>query len=372
MDFSAFLKNHGLTRQQLIVWALIPFREDGFFDSYYDWRVTQAELDKAFTELGLEWRWQPVNKGCVRTTVQSVLASSNGQIPLVLNYCDGDEINGFPGLSAVKELEGKGLAFTGAAARFYEISTSKIWMKRLFEKAGVPTAPFAVVEDHGQDMSGLFHRLGAPLFVKPSVSAGAWGLTLKSVVHTGEELDEQVRRVKEGLHGFSFSESGIFVERFVNGPEYTVFLVGSAEFPERRRIYPPLERIFHRSLPEEERFVTYERNWDKYAEETPLMNGELIFEEKLADANLCDMLSELAWEAHCAVHGTGYSRVDIRVDEATGQPFVLEVNANCSLSSADDETSIGYILKFIRQPFSVLIGEILTDGLHRYFTKKTE
>ena len=66
------------------------------------------------------------------------------------------------------------------------------------------------------------------------------------------------------------------------------------------------------------------------------------------------------------MHGTGYSRVDIRVDAATGQPYVLEVNANCGLSSPDDNTSVGYILKFTGQSFSGLIGLLLEDALLRH------
>lgn len=370
MTLDVLLEKLQIHKRQLLVWALIPFREDGFFDDYYDWRTTQAELDKALTELGLEWRWQPVKMSNVSEVVEQLITESKGRQLLVLNYCDGDEINGFPGISVVRVLEEKNLPFTGADARFYDISTSKIRMKELFEAAGVATAPFAVMNGSPKDFSAIFEKIGSPLFVKPSVSAGAWGLTLKSVVHDETELRTQVQRLHAGLHGFNFADGGIFAERFIEGKEYTVFLTGSVGFPENRHVYPPLQRIFHATLPPEERFVTYERNWNKYDEETPLASNDLIFEERLVtDTAVAEMLQDLAWRAHCAVLGTGYSRVDIRVDEKTGRAFVLEVNANCSLSSQDDDTSTGYLLRFLNLPFSQIIGEILSDGLLRFFSK---
>ncbi len=372
MTFLSQLNKHQLNKEDLIVWALIPFREDGFFDDYYDWHNTHAELDKAFSEIGLNWNWTPTTISTVSEVIHKVISDSDGLFPLVLNYCDGDEINGFPGVSVVRALEQNGLAFTGADSQFYAISTSKIWMKQLFEEAGISTSPWAALNGHETQSKKLFKELGGPLFVKPSIAAGAWGLSLQSVVHDEDELSGQVSRLKNGLHGFNFLEGGIFVERFIKGSEFTVFLVGSADYPDQKRVYPPLKRIFHKSLPKEEQFVTYERNWNKYDEETPLSDGELIFTEKLAESEFVEMLSTLAWDAHCAVRGTGYSRVDIRMDEKTGIAYVLEVNANCSLSSPADDTSTGYVLEFIKQPFSVLIGEILADGLHRYFEKNRE
>jgi D-alanine-D-alanine ligase len=365
MDLTSLLHRNGLDKSKILVWALIPFREDGFFDDYYDWHKTQDELEKAFSELGIAWHWQPTTINTVKEIIGNIKINSNSRFPIVFNYCDGDEINGFPGLSVVKSLEKEGLAFTGADALSYEISTSKIWMKRCFDERSVPTAPWAVIKEDA-DITTIFEKLGPPLFVKPSISAGAWGLTLKSVVNSSQELRTQVERLHGGLHGFNFKDGGIFAERFIVGPEYTVFLVGSDGFEAEKRIYPPLRRFFHPSLSAEESFVTYERNWNKYNEEIPLANNELIFSEKLAEPEVIEMLSELAWNAHCAINGKGYSRVDIRVDENTGRPYVLEVNANCSLSSGADDTSTGYILNYINQPYSVLVDEILSDGLRRF------
>jgi D-alanine-D-alanine ligase len=364
MDFSNLLKKYGLAERQLRVWALIPFRDDGYFGDYYDAATTRAELAEAFAALGLDWHWQPLTMSNLKATIENLLAASEGSFPLALNYCDGDEVNGFPGISVVRLLEEKDIAFTGADSRFYEISTSKIWMKQLFEQAQVATPPFFEIKNPDEDVAGLCKKLGTPLIVKPSTSAASWGLTLKSVVDNDADLREQFLLLRKGLHGQDFSNCGIYAERFVSGEEFTVFVVGSEKFLESRHVYPPLYRLINQNLPATERFLSYERYWATEASE------EALYENKLAAPELWQPLQELAWRAHCAVGGRGYSRVDIRADDADGQLFVLEVNANCAISSPDDNTSVGHILKFAGQSFSQLIAEILADALERYFSKK--
>jgi D-alanine-D-alanine ligase len=51
------------------------------------------------------------------------------------------------------------------------------------------------------------------------------------------------------------------------------------------------------------------------------------------------------------------------VDRATGEMFVLEVNANCGLSE-DDQTSTGCILKLAGMTLADLLGSIL-EGASR-------
>ena len=50
-----------------------------------------------------------------------------------------------PGVSVIHELEKHGLIYTGSDAHFYNITTSKIPMKKAFDKAGVSTANWRVI-----------------------------------------------------------------------------------------------------------------------------------------------------------------------------------------------------------------------------------
>jgi D-alanine-D-alanine ligase len=61
----------------------------------------------------------------------------------------------------------------------------------------------------------------------------------------------------------------------------------------------------------------------------------------------------------------GYTRADIRMDAATEQLYVLEVNAQCGLSEDENYTSIGAILRVNQTSFTQLIWEVLLDALQR-------
>ena len=75
---------------------------------------------------------------------------------------------------------------------------------------------------------------------------------------------------------------------------------------------------------------------------------------------------DLSWKAYCAVGGTGYGRVDIRMDKATGKMYVLEVNAQCGLSDDENYTSIGAIVRLSNQSYTGLILHILQDAMQRH------
>ena len=73
----------------------------------------------------------------------------------------------------------------------------------------------------------------------------------------------------------------------------------------------------------------------------------------------------MAVRAFLALSGTGYARVDIRMEARTGILYVLEVNANCGLSS-DAETSVGQLLRLAQVPIQQLMASIVEDALVRF------
>ena len=133
-----------------------------------------------------------------------------GRPNVVINLCDGDETNDVPGVSVIRTLRTLGLTYTGAEEHFFQVTTSKIDMKRAFDAGRVATSPWAVVEDGVPDAEALFERLGRPLIVKPAVSAGSMGITIKSVVHDAAALREQVRILHEGYKGWNLVSGGVF------------------------------------------------------------------------------------------------------------------------------------------------------------------
>ncbi len=142
------------------VWVLAPYlqKSDENIDYYYDFSQSIAEYTSAFEELGMEWIWQPITITDYAQIIDNIVAEkeSGSIFPIVFNICDGDEINGTPGISVVKLLQQKGLVYTGADEYFYDITTSKIPMKLAFDQAGVPTARWEAIHSADQQIAAYY------------------------------------------------------------------------------------------------------------------------------------------------------------------------------------------------------------------------
>ena len=350
-----------------IIWVLAPHLEsdDPNIQHYYDFTQSIKEYTQVFEELKTEWKWQPVTMDNYKSIIKSIAASKNGKTPLILNLCDGDEVNGCPGVSVIKELDKHGLIYTGSDVHFYNITTSKVPMKKAFDKAKVATANWRVITDKKGSTKGICKRVGTPIIIKPAVSGGSMGVSVKNVVNTEEELNDRVTEIYKGYRGWNLLVDGLFVEQFITGPEYTTFITGSADDQDNCIVYEPVKRVFHKSLPEAEQFLSFDRLWEIYEDETPMPANENFYEYEAAEPELIPALKQLSLDAYKSCGGKGYTRIDIRQDSATGKLFMLEANAQCGLSEDENYTSIGAILKVSGVSFSEVIAEILKDALRR-------
>jgi D-alanine-D-alanine ligase len=370
------------------VWILAPFleTEDENLKYYYDYTQSIAEYERVFAEIGCSWTWVNVtmdNFEDVIQTIKTQLIKTN----IVLNLCDGDEINGTPGIGVIKELNKNNLIYTGSDAYFYEITTSKIPMKIAFDKHNILTPKWQIIKENKRlnnalnselnselnthfnnefNASKIFEETGDLLIVKPAVSGGSMGLTLKNVVDTEGSLLAAIEEIKKGYHGWKLDLDGIFVEQFIKGREFTTFLVGSHTDPDNIIFYPPVERVFHASLPEKEQFLSFDRLWETYDEETAMPENGFLYEYAEPEKGLLDALKDISIRAYQSVGGTGYGRIDIRMNNQTNALFVLEVNAQSGISEDENYTSIGAILRFANTSFTQLIIEIIQDALRRH------
>lgn len=359
--------------QKLKVWVLSPAIQstDDNIEYYYDFTQSIAEYTKVFAELKINWQWQPVTMTTYRQVIENIEAEKQGNnIPVVLNLCDGDEVNGTPGVSVVKLLEEKDIIHTGADEYFYNITTSKIPMKIAFDEAGVPNAAWKCILDNDTNCNNIFKELGKPLIIKPAVSGGSMGVGIKNIVETRKELYALLKQMFGGYRGWNLTADGIVAEKFITGREFTVLISGSYDNPGSACIYTPVERVFHSSLPDKEKFLSFDRLWEIYEEESAMPNEENFYEYQVpADTELTETIKRLSWDAYCATKGKGYTRVDIRMDEKTKKLYVLEINAQCGISEDENYTSIGAILRFEGKSFSQLIIEILNDAFTRFDKK---
>jgi D-alanine-D-alanine ligase len=363
MTESPSTRLHSSRDSRPLVWALIPYeiRGDVLTADTFDSEPTKAELAETFEVLGLPWIWQPVVLSSIKEVVGQLGASMDRRPTVAFNFCDGLDCDGTPGLSVVEALEAAGIPFTGSDSRFYQISTSKLRMKRLLLERGVETAPWEALPAGGP-VRGMCERLGSPLLVKPDVSFASYGISLRSKVTSDAELESRRDALRQGEMAGMLPDGDIFAERYLAGDEYTVFVGGYRDRPDAIWTLPPARRCFAESIPAEERFLTYDRYWGYYNEETAPAGGEAFYRYELVEDGLSEELVELAKRAYCAVEGYGYARVDIRRDTINGRLSVLEVNANCGLSG-DDQTSTGSILQLMGWDFPGLLLRIIRQTL---------
>ncbi len=357
-------------KDDYFVWVIAPYleTEDPNLQYYYDYTQSIAEYNKVFHEIGCEWKWVNVTLKTVEDVIEGITKHPTRKTNIVINLCDGDEVNGIPGVSVIRALEKHNLVYTGSNDHFYQITTSKIPMKEAFDSHCVPTPAWRVIGQEDVNMQSMFEHVGEVLIVKPAVSAGSLGLSIKNVVSNEAEFSKILEEMQQGYRGWKLDAGGLFVEEFVEGREFTTFVVGSTSHPETMRFYPPVERVFHSSLPPREQFLSFDRLWETYDTETPLAGGNL-YEYREAEADLIPSLKQISLEAFQSVGGMGYGRLDIRMDKKSGKFYVLEINAQCGLSEDENYTSIGAILRFAGKSFTYLIIEIIEDGLTRYGAK---
>jgi D-alanine-D-alanine ligase len=260
-------------------------------------------------------------------------------------------------------LKKNNIIYTGSSAEFYNITTSKIPMKASFDKDLVPTAAWQVITD-SSSFANLF-ATNPLLIVKPAVSGGSMGLMAKNVVENEEQLHSIVAEIKKGYHGWKLDVDGIFVEAFIQGREFTTFIVGSYNDEKSLIFYNPVERVFHASLPDKEKFLSFDRLWETYDTETAMPNDEYVYNYAAVEDSLYNELKKISIDAYKSVAGMGYGRIDIRMDDATRKLYVLEVNAQSGISEDEDYTSIGAILRLSNKTFTQLVIEIIKDAITR-------
>jgi D-alanine-D-alanine ligase len=354
------------------VWIFAPYLEtdDPTLKFYYDYTQSIAEYTKVFSEVECEWEWMNITLANLPQAITKVISHRNKE-NLVLNLCDGDEINDVPGISVIHALDASGITYTGSDSHFYNVTTSKITMKEAFDQHGVAIPKWVKLNGHIDKQ--MFHKTGKPAIVKPAVSAGSMGISVKNVVSDFDELKDVMTTIKQGFNGWNLHGAGLLAEQFIIGKEFTTFLVGSHDQVDQIKFYCPIERVFHHSLPEKEQFLSFERLWESYDNESPMPNEEFFYEyQPVRSPELADKLKELSIEAFKAVKGMGYARLDIRMEKGTDKLFVLEINAQCGLSDDENYTSIGAILRMSNKTFTDLIVEVLDDAILRKAPVLTE
>ncbi|KAI8820760.1 uncharacterized protein EV422DRAFT_530069 [Fimicolochytrium jonesii] len=305
------------------------------------------ELKTLATEIGFEPVVHLLQLGNIEREIDLIDLEE-----LIMNVCDGSDIDGVPGPSVAAYLEKKNYAnVVGCDSIFINNTLTKNGMKELFRENLVSTPPgFALTKD--SDLPKLIDDWGMvyPLFVKVSDSYGSVGIDDSSVCH---DFDQVKAKTDELLKEFE----NLTIEEYIDGQEYSVLVSGNSRDENSTVIvYPPAERAFNKDLPRFKRFISYVRNWD----EAQYAHGY----EHVTDPNDHAALQDLSRRAYAAVSGNAYGRVDIRKRDVSGKFYVLEVNASCGLGKG---SSSEFILKLAGQTtqdfFQILLSSALKVSL---------
>ncbi len=191
------------------------------------------------------------------------------------------------------------IPYHGSGVLGSALGINKIQSKRLYEHAGLPVAPYLVLDRTDADAQTKVHdTLGLPAVVKPEHEGSTIGL---SIVHEASELLPALELAWE-------YDRLLLVEKYIAGTEITGAVLGNQN-PEPL----PLVEI----IPGEQYgFFTYEAKYKPGATEE-------ICPARLSPA-VTKKAQEYAVRAHLALRCRGYSRTDMICGD--DEVYVLETN----------------------------------------------
>lgn len=215
---------------------------------------------------------------------------------------DGRLIHFIPAL-----LETAGICFTGSSSDAIYLSSNKLLAKRWMARHGIATPAILTSDCKPVEAAGRW-------IVKSVWEHASFGMDDDCVVDGAVAARARIKASEQHYGGEWFAEA------FIEGREFNISVL---EMREKIQILPAAEMTFADYPADKPRFVGYAAKWD---EEAPEYHATQRQFPKLPDRlrNAINLAVEKCWM--CFGLG-GYGRVDLRVD-ATGKPWVLEVNAN--------------------------------------------
>jgi D-alanine-D-alanine ligase len=190
-------------------------------------------------------------------------------------------------------LEWLGIPYTGSGVLASALAMDKLRTKLLWRASALPTPPYEILHADS-DLSAVAARLGLPLMVKPVCEGSSLGM---SKVREAGALDEAYTLAVN-------YDRVVMAEKFIEGPELTVGILGDEVLP-----------IIKLETPRD--FYDYQAKYIADDTRYILPCGLPPVRER--------ELQALSREAFAALGCRGWGRVDLMLD-ASGTPQLLEVN----------------------------------------------
>jgi D-alanine-D-alanine ligase len=234
-------------------------------------------------------------------------------------------------------LEAIGIPYTGSGVSACIRAADKVLAKHAMRDRGIPTPDFYSFSDTAfqalgaaQALPAVEDRLQFPIVVKPATQGSALGIKF---ARTSADLPQAL------VAAFSYDRK-VLLERHVQGRDLAVSILDEDGSP---RALPIVEAI-----PQHEDFYDFESRYE-------IGRTKFACPAELEDA-VAARASEIALEVYALLGCRGFGRVDLMLDAAGDQLYVLEADAipglteTSLLPQAADAAGIG---------FDELIGRIL-------------
>jgi D-alanine-D-alanine ligase len=204
-------------------------------------------------------------------------------------------------------LEALGVPYTGSGPAACMCATDKVLAKHLMRNAGIPTPEFhslretSIKELGAADaLPAVEAALGFPLVVKPASQGSALGVKF---ARNDEELPGAL------VGAFSYDRK-VLIERYVKGRDLAVSVLDGPSGP------LPLPVV--EAVPREEDFYDYESRYE-------IGMTTFVCPAELPD-DATARAQELALDVYRLLGCRGVARVDLMLDDASNELWVLETN----------------------------------------------
>jgi len=247
-------------------------------------------------------------------------------------------------------LEAIGIPYTGSGPAACMRCTDKALAKYLMREAQIPTPDFSAFKETAVKELGVVaalpdieRHLGFPMVVKPASQGSALGVKF---ARSSDELPKAI------VGALSY-DSKVVLERYVKGRDLAVSILdsdpSSPPTPGEPVALPVVEAI-----PREEEFYNYESRYE-IGMTTFVCPAEL-------EQSTTERAQQLALETYKLLGCHGMARVDLMLDEATGELTVLETNVVPGLT----ETSLlPMAADAVEIWFDDLVARILSSAFTR-------
>jgi D-alanine-D-alanine ligase len=227
-------------------------------------------------------------------------------------------------------LEWLGIPYTGSGVLASALTMDKLKTKRVVVGAGLTAPPYAVLAGR-EDLPRALEEVGLPMMVKPASQGSSVGM---SKVKTAAELEgayAEARRV----------DPIVFAERFIQGDEFTVGVLGEAALPSIR-IVPATE------------FYDYQAKYFRDDTEYHCPSG--------LDARSEAELEAAALATFRVTDCSGWGRVDFMRERSTGTFHFIEINTTPGMT---DHSLVPMAARQAGIGFDELVWRVLESSFAR-------